>query len=150
MAISNIHSFWLENNHIAHEGDCFSMQFDVDDVGAASTSIRMVDSESNVYGCPGGDVVAGKVNTICNDIKWCLGGAAYVPNMDIDEISIDVSDASGGFLGNYNAYSGMTPFTYMGTSSVSYVPEMSAGDAMIAFLLLVGILLTTLSFFFRK
>jgi len=127
--ITNIRSFWLENNNVAHEGDCFSLQFDVDDVGAAHTSIKMVDSDSNVYGCPAGDVIGGKVATICNDIKGCLG-ADYVPNVDIDEISIDVSDASDTFIANYNLYPGMTPFTYVGTSTVEYQSVITAGDAL--------------------
>jgi hypothetical protein len=147
--ISNVRSFFVENNHVAHDGDCFSLQFDVDDVGAAHTSIKMVDSESNVYGCPAGDVIGGKVNTICNDIKGCLGGE-YVPVTSIDEISIDVHDASYNFLGNYNLYPGLTPFTYVGTSTVEYKPEMTAGDAITTMSIMLCIMIFVVSFFIRK
>jgi len=147
--ITNIRSFWLENNNVAHEGDCFSLQFDVDDVGAAHTSIKMVDSDSNVYGCPAGDVIGGKVATICNDIKGCLG-AEYVPNVAIDEISIDVSDASDTFIANYNLYPGMTPFTYVGTSSVSYKAEITSGDALLSMCLMISVLLAVAGLLFNK
>jgi hypothetical protein len=151
MAITSIHSPFLENNHIAREGDCFSFQFDVSDPGAAHTSLKLVDSESNVYGCVGGDVIGGKVATICIPVKDCFGGAEdYVPNMDIDELSVDVHDVDYNFLGNYNLYPGVTAFQYVGTSTVKYNPELNAGDALVIMILLVFVILNVISLLFKK
>jgi len=149
MSISNIHSPFLESNWIAREGDCFSLSFDIDDVGAYHTNIKMVDSDSNVYGCPGGDVMGGHVTTICNDIKNCLG-TDYVPNIDIDELSVDVSDVDWNFIANYNLYPGMTAFGYRGTSTVEYQQTITAGDSLLAMCLMISVLLAVAGVFFNR